>query len=56
MDFARTQIVYRKDALRGIDSLGVESLAFGSHMPFDYVGPSQTIDGKIGGDAEQVRP
>lgn len=40
IDFARTQFVYRKDALRLIDTLGVEALAFGSHMPFDYVGPS----------------
>lgn len=40
IDFARTQIVYRKDALRLMDTLGVEAMAFGSHMPFDYVGPS----------------
>lgn len=40
IDFARTTMVYRKDALRLIDALGMESLAFGSHMPFDYVGAS----------------
>jgi predicted TIM-barrel fold metal-dependent hydrolase len=40
IDFARLQVVYRKDALRLIDTLGVEALAFGSHLPFDYVAPS----------------
>ena len=40
IDFARMQVVYRKDALGLIDTLGVEAMAFGSHMPFDYVGPS----------------
>lgn len=40
IDFARMQMVYRKDAPRLIETLGVEAIAFGSHMPFDYVGPS----------------
>lgn len=40
IDFARLQMVYRKDAPRLIETLGVEAIAFGSHMPFDYVGPS----------------
>lgn len=40
IDFARLQIVYRKDALRLIETLGVEAVAFGSHQPFDYVAPS----------------
>ena len=40
IDIARTQIVYRKDVPRLIESLGVEAMAFGSHMPFEYVGPS----------------
>ncbi|MEN9631881.1 MAG: hypothetical protein RL077_285 [Verrucomicrobiota bacterium] len=40
IDFARLQIIYRKDALRLVETLGIEGLAFGSHMPFDYVGPS----------------
>lgn len=40
IDFARMQVVYRKDALKLIDALGVEALAFGSHLPFDYAGPS----------------
>ena len=52
IDFARTQFVYRKDALRIIETLGVESLAFGSHMPFDYVGPSLVKLANL----EQVRP
>jgi uncharacterized protein len=40
IDIARPQIVYRKDALRLMETLGPEALAFGSHMPFDYVAPS----------------
>ncbi|MDO8538831.1 MAG: amidohydrolase family protein [Opitutaceae bacterium] len=40
IDFARLQVVFRKDVPKLIDTLGVESIAFGSHMPFDYVGPS----------------
>lgn len=40
VDFARMQVVYRKDALRLIDTLGVEAVAFGTHAPFDYVAPS----------------
>ena len=52
IDFARTQVVYRKDALRLMDTLGVEALAFGSHMPFDYVGPSLIKLANI----EQQRP
>jgi len=40
VDFARMQVVYRKDVPRLIETLGVEALAFGTHMPFDYVAPS----------------
>lgn len=40
VDFARMQVVYRKDAPRLIETLGVDALAFGSHMPFDYVAPA----------------
>ena len=40
IDFARAAMVYRREALRLMDTIGFESLAFGSHMPFDYVGPS----------------
>lgn len=40
VDFARMQVVYRKDVPRLIETLGVEALAFGSHLPFDYVVPS----------------
>lgn len=40
IDIARLQVVYRKDVTRLIETLGVEAVAFGSHMPFDYVGPS----------------
>jgi predicted TIM-barrel fold metal-dependent hydrolase len=52
IDFARLSMVYRKDALRLIDALGLESLAFGSHMPFDYVGGSLV---KLA-NFEQLRP
>lgn len=40
IDFARLQVVFRREVPRLIDALGVEALAFGSHLPFDYVGPS----------------
>lgn len=40
IDFARLQVVYRKDVLKLMDALGVEAIAFGSHLPFDYAGPS----------------
>lgn len=40
IDFARLHVLYLKDAPRLIASLGVEAIAFGSHAPFNYVGPS----------------
>ena len=40
IDFARMQVVFRKEVPKLIETLGVEAIAFGSHMPFDYVGPS----------------
>lgn len=40
IDFARLQVVYRKDVSKLIETMGVESIAFGSHVPFDYVGAS----------------
>ncbi|MFN0052687.1 MAG: amidohydrolase family protein [Planctomycetales bacterium] len=40
IDFARLSVLLTKDVPRLIDELRVESIAFGSHMPFDYVGPS----------------
>jgi len=40
IDFARTHVVFRKDVPKLIDALGVEAIAFGSHAPFDYMGPS----------------
>ena len=52
IDIARIQVVYRKEVPRLIDALGVESVAFGSHLPFDYVGPSLV---KLA-DIEQLRP
>jgi uncharacterized protein len=40
IDFARLQVVYRSDVPKLIDALGVEAIAFGSHLPFDYISPS----------------
>ena len=40
LDFARTQVVFRKEVPKLIEALGVEAIAFGSHAPFDYAGPS----------------
>lgn len=37
VDFARLQVIFRKDVPKLIDQLGVEAIAFGSHVPFDYV-------------------
>jgi uncharacterized protein len=36
IDFARQAVVGTKEVPRLIEALGVESIAFGSHMPFDY--------------------
>lgn len=40
IDIARIQVVFRKEIPKLIETLGADALAFGSHMPFDYVGPS----------------
>lgn len=40
IDFARLQVVFRKEVPKLIETMGVESIAFGSHMPFDYVAPA----------------
>lgn len=40
IDFARLQVVFRKEVPRLIETLGVEAMAFGTHTPFDYVGGS----------------
>lgn len=40
IDFARLQVLYRREVPRLIETLGIEALAFGSHLPFDYVGGS----------------
>ena len=41
IDIARLHVLTLKDVPKLIEFLGPESVAFGSHMPFDYVGPSQ---------------
>lgn len=40
IDFARLQVLFRREVPKWIEHMGVESMAFGSHLPFDYVGPS----------------
>lgn len=40
IDFARMHVVLNKTVPKLIAALGIESIAFGSHMPFDYVGGS----------------
>ena len=40
IDFARMQVLMSKEVPKLIETLGVEAVAFGSHAPFDYVGPS----------------
>jgi predicted TIM-barrel fold metal-dependent hydrolase len=40
IDFARMPVVMRKCVPQLVETLGAEAVAFGSHMPFDYVGPS----------------
>jgi hypothetical protein len=40
IDFARMQAVVRKEMPQLIGERGVEAIAFGSHAPFDYAGPS----------------
>lgn len=52
VDFARMQVVFRKDVPKLIETLGVEAIAFGSHMPFDYVGGSLVKFANV----ERVRP
>ncbi len=40
IDFARLQVLFRHEVARLIETLGVDAMAFGSHAPFDYAGPS----------------
>lgn len=40
IDFARLQVVFRAEVPKLIEALGVGAIAFGSHAPFDYMGPS----------------
>lgn len=40
VDFARLSMLMTKDAVRMMDTLQAESIAYGSHMPFDYPGPA----------------
>jgi uncharacterized protein len=40
IDFARLHVLMNKEVPQLIETLGVEAIAYGSHMPFDYLGPS----------------
>lgn len=40
IDFARLDVVLGKAVPKLIETIGVEAIAFGSHMPFNYVSPS----------------
>ncbi len=40
IDFARLHVYIEPRCAELIEHLGIESIAFGSHAPFDYVGPS----------------
>jgi predicted TIM-barrel fold metal-dependent hydrolase len=40
IDFARLHVILNRDVPKLIEHLGIESIAFGSHAPFDYVGSS----------------
>lgn len=40
IDFARLTVVHTKEVPRLIDALGIGAVAFGTHAPFDYAGPS----------------
>jgi uncharacterized protein len=52
IDFARLQVVYKKEVPKLIAALGVESIGFGSHLPFDYVAPSLVKLASV----QQLRP
>ncbi|MBI5768372.1 MAG: amidohydrolase family protein [Verrucomicrobia bacterium] len=58
IDFARLQVVYREEVPKLIAALGVEALAFGSHLPFDYVAGSliklENLDFLSPADRERV--
>jgi hypothetical protein len=40
IDWARMHVLLNKDVPKLMESMGTESLAFGTRMLFDYIGPS----------------
>ena len=40
IDFTRLHVVLYKEVPKLIEAVGVQALAFGSHMPCDYLGPA----------------
>ncbi len=58
IDFARLHVLLHGDVGKLIDALGVEAIAFGSHMPFDYTAASlvklSNLDSLSQAEQEQV--
>lgn len=58
IDFARLHVLLLEDVPKLIDALGIESIAFGSHMPFDYTAAAlvklANLDGLSDGDRNRV--
>jgi predicted TIM-barrel fold metal-dependent hydrolase len=48
IDFARLHVLMNKEVPLLVETLGGQSIAFGSHMPFDYLGPSLVKLANIG--------
>ncbi len=59
IDFARLHVLLHGDVGQLIERLGVSAMAFGSHMPFDYAGPSlvklSNLDGLSPDEKDRVR-
>jgi uncharacterized protein len=58
IDFARLDVVLGKAVPKLIETIGLEAIAFGSHMPFDYVSPSlvklANLETASGADYENI--
>lgn len=59
IDFARLHVLLHGDVGKLIDAVGVEAIAFGSHMPFDYTAAAlvklSNLDTLSAEEQEQVR-
>lgn len=58
VDFARLHVLLHGDVGKLIDSLGIDAIAFGSHMPFDYTAAAlvklSNLDTLSAAEREQV--